>query len=867
MKRHLPGLIIALLTLIPSCTEKEQEIKIESVSINKPSLELVIGESSQLSATVSPSNAINKEITWSSSNPSVASVSSSGLVMAVGEGTAKISAAAGGKKAECTITVKAKFVEVQEIKLGKTELTLVAGEEETITASVLPEDATDRTIQWSSSDDKVATVKDGKITAVQKGEATISATAGGKKAEVKVHVLAALSGLSLNKTRLDMIVGDTETLTATLEPEDASVRDKIEWTSSNTQVATVSEGKVTALKEGETTITASLEGKKAECKVVVDYVHVTSLTLNKTEAILYIGESLTLVATLSPGNATYKSIEWTSSTPAVASVSADGKVDAVGKGKATITAKADGKMGTCQIEVLAPVKGITLSTTTLGLEVGQEETLVATLVPSDATPKGEIVWTSSNTQVAKVESGKVKAIEVGTATISVSVDGYQASCTVSVSKPTYPAPNFTEVDVPERLKWWNRVYGSDLWYYMLWEPKQQFIYPHLLISYITSEWYKADNLEYIIIGEVPEETPCENIGRGEPDWYISHADEGYSHIKMITPGASIKACGGSWDTLLPYVEANPDKLIMVSCAADWLGADSPDDLQKNPKYIALKTILAKENVIVSTASGNIVTKDDMIVWGKVLEESHPFETGGCYSSTSVTSPNNNKYTVTGYSAANGFTNRYDIFWDTNQSLLPVGFGKGNLVVPFVNIGGGSTASSYPTATFSSALGNFLSILIKTHPGVTLEGASTIMQESYFRAEKMKYKDDDGVVKDGEDWHFIKTDEFIASEILHQDAVDKAFSSPAQEIELPSSGGLCYIGPGIQFTIDGTTYEMTESNKPSLVSALSADKDVKWTFSRTLAKRYATGSADVTIRVIDHSGELIPDIKRTVSVGI
>ena len=661
-----------------------------------------------------------------------------------------------------------------------------------------------------------------------------------------------------------MIVGDTETLTASLEPEDATVRDKIEWTSSNTQVATVSDGIVNALKEGEATITASLEGKKAECKVVIDYIHVSSLTLEKTEVTLYIGESLSLVATLSPEDATYKSIEWTSSAPGVASVSADGKVDAIGKGIATITAKADGITGTCLIEVLAPVTGITLDRTNLGLEVGQEETLIATLVPADATPKGEIVWTSSNTLVATVQDGKVKAIEEGTATISVSVDGFQAFCTISVSKPAYPAPSFKEVDVIEKLKWWNREHKTDLWFYMLWEPKQQFIYPHLLISFINSEWYKADNLEYIISGEVPEETPCENIGDDHPDWYMSHADEGYNHIKMITPVASIKACGGSWDTLLPYIEANPEKLIMVSCAADWLGADSPEDLQKKSKYIALKTILAKDNVIVSVASGNISRHGDGSFYCRiVLEESHPFEPlSAGYCSTSVTSQKNNKYTVTGYTAADG----RDIFWDSSDSLLPIGFGKGNYVVPFISLFSG-TKSSYPTAAFSSTLGNFLSILMKTHPGVTLEGASTIMQESYFRAEKMKYKDDDGEIKEGEDWHFIKTDEFIAREILHQDAVDAAFSSSAQEIELPSSGGLCYIGPGVRYTIDGTIYEMTESNRATLVSALSAGKEVKWSFSRTLANTYATGSASITVRVLDHSGNLIPDISRTVSVGI
>ena len=142
-----------------------------------------------------------------------------------------------------------------------------------------------------------------------------------------------------------------------------------------------------------------------------------------------------------------------------------------------------------------------------------------------------------------------------------------------------------------------------------------------------------------------------------------------------------------------------------------------------------------------------------------------------------------------------------------------------------------------------------------------------MQENYFRVEKMKYKDDDGVVKEGGDWHFFKTDEFIASEILQENAVDAAFSSSAQVIDLPSSGGLCYIGPGIQFEVDGTAYEMTETNRSTLTSALSAEKDIRWTFNRELAGKYATGTADITVRILDHAGELIPDIKRTMSVGI
>lgn len=850
--------LLITLPLLFACTQKEQEVRVESVSINQSSVELEIGKTLQLNATVSPSTATRKDITWSSSKSSVASVSSSGLVTAVSEGTTTITASADGKKGECTVTVFKGFVAVSEVKLGKTEVTLYEGEEETLTASVLPDNATDKTITWTSSDKSIASVESGKVKAVKKGEATITAKAGDKTAEAKIVVLAPVSGITLDKNRLDMIIGETETLTATITPADADPKEPITWTTSDETIATVDGGKVTAVKEGEATVTATSDGKSATCIVKVDYIHVSEISLDITEKTLYAGETLKLTATVSPENSTYRTVEWTSSDKSVAIVDAEGKVDAIGKGTTTITAKADGKTGTCQIEVLAPVKGITLSTTTLGLEVGQEETLVATLVPSDATPKGEIVWTSSNTQVATVESGKVKAIGEGTATISVSVDGFQASCTISVSKPTYPAPSFTEVDVPRKLKWWSIYWDDELWYYHLSDVAKQYIYPHFLTSYIASEWYKAENLEYIVMGEVPEETPCENIGIDHPDYYMYHADEGYNHIKMITPGASIKACGGSWDTLLPYIEANPDKLIMVSCAADYLGADSPEDLQKEPKYVAFKTILAKENVIVSTSVGNIVGNVRI-----TLEESHPYESGGSYKSASVTSPKNNKYTVCGYDFQYYLGS---IFWDTIISRLPIGFGKGNMVVPFWSLES-SSASSFPAATFSSTLSNFLSILMKTHPGVTLEGASTIMQERYFRAEKMKYKDDDGVVKEGEDWHFIKTDEFIASEILQKNAVDAAFSSSARNIDLPSSGGLCYIGPGIQFEVDGTAYEMTETNRSTLTSALSAGKDIKWTFNRELAEKYATGTADITVRILDHAGELIPDIKRTMSVGI
>ena len=174
-------LTIFLLITLPilfACTQKEpevQEVRVESVTLSQSSAEIEIGKTLQLNATVSPSTATRKDITWSSSKSSVASVSSSGLVTAVSEGTTTITASADGKKGECTVTVVKKAIAVSEVKLDKTELTLYEGEEETLTASVLPDNATDKTITWTSSDKSIASVESGKVKAVKKGEATITA--------------------------------------------------------------------------------------------------------------------------------------------------------------------------------------------------------------------------------------------------------------------------------------------------------------------------------------------------------------------------------------------------------------------------------------------------------------------------------------------------------------------------------------------------------------------------------------------------------------------------------------------------------------------------------------------------------------------
>jgi uncharacterized protein YjdB len=245
-------------------------------------------------------------------------------------------------------------VPVESVTLNKTELTLEPGASETLKATVAPDNATDKTVSWSTSNAEIATVDGGKVTAVKEGEATITANVGEKEATCKVTVkkgVVAVESVTLNKTELALEPGASETLTATVAPDNATEK-TVTWSTSNAEVATVEDGKVTAVKEGEATITAKAGEKEATCKVRVKkgVVAVESVTLNKTELELEPGASETLTAAVAPDNATDKTVTWITSNAEVATVE-DGKVTAVKDGSAVITAMAGGKSAYCTVTV------------------------------------------------------------------------------------------------------------------------------------------------------------------------------------------------------------------------------------------------------------------------------------------------------------------------------------------------------------------------------------------------------------------------------------------------------------------------------------------------------------------------------------
>ena len=318
------------------------------MTVTPSRIEIIEGGSAALSARVSPEAASDRVVSWSSSDRSVATVDKTGTVQGLKPGTATVTATAEGKSGTCAVTVKAKAVNVTEVTLDKTELTLTEGETETLTATVKPDNADNRKVTWSSDKTDVATVGgDGRVTAVKAGVAVVTVTTedGGKTATCKVTVRAkavSVTEVTLDRTELTLTEGETETLTATVRPDNADNR-KVTWSSDKTEVATVDgAGRVTAVKPGEAVVTVTTEdgGKTATCKVTVKakVVPVTGVDVKPWSVTIGANGTTKLTCTVAPSNATNRNVRWESDNPSVATVGSDGNVRAVSAGVAKVSA-------------------------------------------------------------------------------------------------------------------------------------------------------------------------------------------------------------------------------------------------------------------------------------------------------------------------------------------------------------------------------------------------------------------------------------------------------------------------------------------------------------------------------------------------
>jgi len=379
-----------------------------------------------LKATVYPETLEDKSVTWESSDKTVATVSSDGVVTGVKSGIVTITctSVATGLSATCTVTVAT-------ISLNKSSVTINEGKTMTLTPTVYPTTLEDKSVTWKSSDETIATVTSaGKVKGVKAGTATITCTsnATGVSTTCKVTVAAAAS-VTLDQTDVILKKKKSLTLKATVYPE--TLEDKsVTWESSDETVATVSSsGKVTGVKSGVVTITCTsvATGATATCKVTV-----ATITLSKSNVVVKKKKTVTLTPTVYPTSLEDKSVTWESSDESIATVSSDGVVTGIKSGFVTITctSNATGLSTTCEVTVGT----ISLSKSSATLTVGEKVTLTPTVYPTTLEDKS-VTWKSSKTSVAKVSStGKVTAVAAGTATITCTSNatGLSTTCKITV---------------------------------------------------------------------------------------------------------------------------------------------------------------------------------------------------------------------------------------------------------------------------------------------------------------------------------------------------------------------------------------------------------------------------------------------------
>ncbi len=353
-----------------------------------------------------------------------------------------------GSPAELPITTEAPAVKVSGITLSKTSLSLRIGESETLSATVLPANANNRTVTWTSDKPEIVSVDaNGKISALALGSATITVTANdgsGVKASCYVFVSNPLAtSITLDKEQASVRVRKSIKLNATIAPGNAV--QTVKWSSAADNIATVdSEGNVYGVSPGKVAIIAAVTDETrlyTICVVTVEPALAESIALDKQNLTLAVRETQTLTATVLPDYAGNRTVTWQSSANGVVTVNNEGLLTAVAPGTAIITATTtDGSnlTASCNVTVKpALVESVTLDIHDLRLTVGESETLKATVLP-DYAGNHNVTWQSSAPAIATVDNeGRVTAVAEGTAIITATAadgSGFSDVCNVTVEK-------------------------------------------------------------------------------------------------------------------------------------------------------------------------------------------------------------------------------------------------------------------------------------------------------------------------------------------------------------------------------------------------------------------------------------------------
>lgn len=438
-----------------------KNILVSKIVLNEKRISLAVGYTHNLTYQITPKNATENDLIFTSSDSSVATVNQSGVIQGLKEGNAIITVSSSNGLAKDTTYVsvyKKGFSTVVNGEPIKTDnypksltvspqtLNLKLGGSSQLIASVLPEKANNQ-ISWSSTNSRVATVdSNGLVSAVGMGSATIIARTI-NDITYNVNVLVGnyskeVRSILVTTNYISLAVSNSKQLAVAFTPADASNKN-VFWTSSNPSVATVDKyGVVKAISPGSTIIKATSEDGGYTDTATIEVVNYDNIIEEKSIAFdsssytVGIGSTKSLIPIITPSNATFKSVRFESSNPSIATVDENGVVRGLKEGTVSITATTNRnrlKATTTIIVKYINATSVKVNTTNVNIAKNETFTLVATVLPSDATNK-KVSYTVSNPNIATIDAnGIITGKNAGTTTITITPsEGNPATVLVNV---------------------------------------------------------------------------------------------------------------------------------------------------------------------------------------------------------------------------------------------------------------------------------------------------------------------------------------------------------------------------------------------------------------------------------------------------
>lgn len=438
-----------------------KNILVSKIVLNEKRISLAVGYTHNLTYQITPKNATENDLIFTSSDSSVATVNQSGVIQGLKEGNAIITVSSSNGLAKDTTYVSvykkgsSTVVDGEPIKtdnypksltVSPQTLNLKLGGSSQLIASVLPEKANNQ-ISWSSTNSRVATVdSNGLVSAVGMGSATIIARTI-NDITYNVNVLVGnyskeVRSILVTTNYISLAVSNSKQLAVAFTPADASNKN-VFWTSSNPSVATVDKyGVVKAISPGSTIIKATSEDGGYTDTATIEVVNYDNIIEEKSIAFdsssytVGIGSTKSLIPIITPSNATFKSVRFESSNPSIATVDENGVVRGLKEGTVSITATTNRnrlKATTTIIVKYINATSVKVNTTNVNIAKNETFTLVATVLPSDATNK-KVSYTVSNPNIATIDAnGIITGKNAGTTTITITPsEGNPATVLVNV---------------------------------------------------------------------------------------------------------------------------------------------------------------------------------------------------------------------------------------------------------------------------------------------------------------------------------------------------------------------------------------------------------------------------------------------------